>query len=132
MQVIAKWSGHQADLLRQAFRMTNESFAGHLGVSPRTVANWRGNPGVIPRAVIQDILDAALEHAQDRVKAQFALLIGEAENGKQGTDHLAAFQESLNDANSSEIEGSELLESIKGHIQEIVALDNRFGGADLL
>ena len=132
MQVIATWSGHQADLLRQAFRMTNESFADHLGVSARTVANWRGNPGVIPRSAIQEILDAALERAPDRVKAQFALLIGETESDKQQPDPLESFQESLNATNNSEVEGSELLESTKIHIHEIVALDNRFGGADLL
>ena len=84
MQVIATWSGSQADLLRQAFRMTNESYAEHLCVSVRTVANWRGNPGVIPRPSVQDILDAALERAPDRVKAQFALLIGEAEERQSG------------------------------------------------
>src|SRR5260370_14839733 len=72
MQVIATWSGGRADLLRQAFRMTNESYAEYLTVSVRTVANWRGNPDVIPRPAIQDILDAALERAPDRVKAQFA------------------------------------------------------------
>lgn len=112
--------------------MTNESFAHHLGVSARTVANWRGNPGVIPRSAIQEILDTALEHAPDRVKAQFALLINETENGKQEPDPLESFQESLTATNNSEFEGSELLESIKSHIHEIVALDNRFGGADLL
>jgi hypothetical protein len=132
MQVIATWSGHRADLLRQAFRMTNESFAEHLCVSVRTVANWRGNPGVTPRPAIQEILDAALERAQDRVKAQFALLIGEAESGEHETGDLETFRETLNAANSSEIEGYELLESIRSHIHEIVALDNRFGGADLL
>lgn len=132
MQVIATWSGHHADLLRQAFRMTNESFAEHLCVSVRTVANWRGNPAVTPRSAIQEILDVALERAPDRVKAQFALLIGEAEIGSQETGHLESFEESLNAASGSEIEGAELLESIKGHIHEIVALDNRFGGADLI
>jgi hypothetical protein len=132
MQVIATWSGHRADLLRQAFRMTNESFAEHLCVHARTVANWRGNHEVTPRPAIQEILDAALEHAPDRVKAQFALLIGEAGNDNQETGHLESFEESLSAASTSEIEGSELLESIKGHIHEIVALDNRFGGADLL
>jgi hypothetical protein len=132
MQVIATWSGSQADLLRQAFRMTNESYAEHLSVSPRTVANWRGNPDVIPRPSIQDILDAALERAPDRVKAQFALLISQVENGNQGAGHLESFEASLNATGNPEIEGSELLESINSHIHEIVALDNRFGGADLL
>ena len=111
--------------------MTNESYAEHLCVSLRTVANWRGNPGVIPRPSVQDILDAALERAPDRVKAQFALLIGEAKSGNQEAGHVESFAASLNAAGSAEIEGSELLESINSHIHEIVALDNRFGGADL-
>jgi hypothetical protein len=132
MQVIATWSGGRADLLRQAFRMTNESYAEYLTVSVRTVANWRGNPGVVPRLAIQDILDAALERAPDRVKAQFALLIGEAETGNQGIGHVESFEASLNATGGADIEGSELLESINSHIHEIVALDNRFGGADLL
>src|ERR1700728_1262615 len=105
MQVIATWSGHQADLLRQAFRMTNESFADHLGVSARTVANWRGNPGVIPRSAIQEILDAALERAPDRVKAQFALLIGEAETSNQGTGHVESFEAALDATGGADIEG---------------------------
>src|SRR5580700_12084353 len=132
MQVIATWSGGHADLLRQAFRMTNESYAAHLSVSVRTVANWRGNPEVIPRPAIQEILDVALERAPDRVKAQFAVLMGEAEGGSQESSHLESFETSLSATSESEIEGSELLESINNHIHEIVALDNRFGGADLL
>jgi hypothetical protein len=132
MQVIATWSGGHADVLRQAFRMTNESYAEHLSVSVRTVANWRGNPEVIPRPAIQEILDVALERAPDRVKAQFAVLIGEAVSGSQESSHLESFETSLSATSESQIEGSELLESINNHIHEIVALDNRFGGADLL
>ena len=98
----------------------------------RTVANWRGNPGVTPRPAVQEILDAALERAPDRVKAQFALLIGEAEGDNRDTGHLESFEESLDVTSNSEIEGTELLDSIRGHIHEIVALDNRFGGADLI
>ncbi|MGP0002227.1 MAG: hypothetical protein ACLPKW_31445 [Acetobacteraceae bacterium] len=112
--------------------MTNESYAEHLGVSVRTVANWRGNPDVIPRPAIQEILDVTLERAPDRVKAQFAGLIGETEGGTQESDHLESLGASLNATSKSEIEGLELLESINSHIHEIVALDNRFGGADLL
>ena len=112
--------------------MTNESYAEHLSVSVRTVANWRGNPEVIPRPAIQEILDVALERAPDRVKAQFAVLIGDAEGGSPESSHLESFETSLTATNESEIEGSELLESINSHIHEIVALDNRFGGADLL
>lgn len=77
MQVIASWTGGQADALRQAMRMTNESFAGHLGVAVRTVAYWRNRPGMVPQQKLQEVLDAALEQADDRAKAQFSLLAGE-------------------------------------------------------
>ena len=50
MQVIAEWTGGQADLLRQSLRMTNESFAEYLGVAVRTVAYWRKRPEMIPKA----------------------------------------------------------------------------------
>ena len=80
-QVITKWTGGHADLLRQSLRMTNESFAEHLGVVVRTVAYWRERPGTIPKPAIQETLDAALERAPDRAKAQFALLL--AEHGKR-------------------------------------------------
>ena len=84
MQVIAEWTGGHADLLRQSLRMTNESFAEYLGVAVRTVAYWRKRPETIPKPAIQETLDAALERAPDRAKAQFALL---AEHGKQ-TDRV--------------------------------------------
>jgi len=74
MQVIATWTGGHADLLRQSLRMSNESFAEYLGVAVRTVANWRKQPEIIPKPAIQETLDAALERAPDRAKAQFTLL----------------------------------------------------------
>src|SRR5580700_1638675 len=80
MQVIASWTGGHADLLRQSLRMTNESFAEYLGVAVRTVAYWRKRPETVPKPAIQETLDAALERAPDRAKAQFALL---AEHSKQ-------------------------------------------------
>ena len=74
VQVIELWTGGDADLLRQSLRMTNESFAEYLGVAVRTVACWRKQPEIIPRPAIQETLDAALERAPDRARAQFALL----------------------------------------------------------
>ena len=74
-QVVASWTGGQADLLRQSLRMTHESFAEYLGVAVRTVAYWRKRPETVPKAAIQEALDTALERAPDRVKAQFALLV---------------------------------------------------------
>jgi hypothetical protein len=89
MQVITSWTGRQADALRQALRMTNESFAEHLCVSVRTVANWRKQPEMRPQPAMQELLDVALERAPDRIKAQFSLLVGE-EN--RAADDQPAFQ----------------------------------------
>jgi len=89
MQVITSWTGSQADALREALRMTNESFANHLGVSVRTVANWRKRPEIRPQPGMQELLDVALERAPDRIKVQFSLLVGE-EN--RATDDQPAFQ----------------------------------------
>lgn len=75
MNVIATWTGREADILRQSLRMTNEAFAAHLGVAVRTVANWRKRPDIVPQAAIQEALDTALERAPDRVKTQFSLLL---------------------------------------------------------
>ena len=76
MQVIEQWTGGQADALRQALRMTIEAFAERLEMSPRAVAYWRKQPEIVPRTHVQRALDSMLERAPDRVKAQFALLVG--------------------------------------------------------
>src|SRR6266568_6442645 len=138
MPVIAEWTGGHADALRQSLRMTNESFAEYLGVAVRTVAYWRKRPEITPKPAIQETLDAALERAPDRAKAQFALLVGQAERGRR-IEHVEPLElpgggllgASL-DAANAEFGDSEYLQSIQSHIREIVALDNRFGGADLV
>jgi hypothetical protein len=86
MQVIAQWTGGQADTLRQALRMTIEAFAEHLEMSPRAVAYWRSHPEIVPRSHVQRTLDSMLERAPDRAKAQFALLIGETRSAQSGTE----------------------------------------------
>jgi hypothetical protein len=59
-------------------RMTNEAFAGHLGVAVRTVAYWRVRPDVVPRPVMQEILDTALAHAPTEAREVFrAITAGE-------------------------------------------------------
>lgn len=137
VQVIASWDGGQADALRQALRMTNESFAEYLGVAPRTVAYWRKQPGIIPKPALQEALDAALEHAPDRAKAQFSALVSEVGHDKRA-GHIESFEipgGSLLGVSPSahpQFGDSDYLQSIRSHIREIVALDNRFGGADLV
>jgi hypothetical protein len=81
MDVVASWTGERADLLRQALRMTNEAFAEHLGVAVRTVAYWRRRPDIVPRPIMQEILDTALARASEPVRAQFRLLRAEREHG---------------------------------------------------
>ena len=84
MQVIEQWTGGQADALRQALRMTLERFAERIEMSPRQVANWRKQPEIIPRTHVQQALDSMLASADDRGKAQFALLIGETHREHSG------------------------------------------------
>jgi hypothetical protein len=138
MQVTVSWTSGYADALRQALRMTNDSFAGHLHVSARTVAYWRKRPDITPQPEIQKALDAALDRAPDRAKAHFAMLVGEAGHGKRA-DHVESFdlpgKELLGvslDTAKPEFGDDEYLRSVRSHIREIVALDNRFGGADLV
>ena len=82
MDVVAAWTGGRADTLRQALRMTNETFAEHLGVAVRTVAYWRARPDVVPRPVMQEMLDVALARAPEQARAQFRLLLAEREHGQ--------------------------------------------------
>lgn len=86
MQVITTWTSGHADALRRAMHMTNEGFADHLGVSTRQVANWRKRPDITQQANVQRILDDALENAPERVKAKFAILIGEERGAQSSND----------------------------------------------
>jgi hypothetical protein len=132
VQVVATWTGSSADALRRALRMTIEQFAAQLDAAPRTVAGWRQKPGTVPQAAIQEALDAALERASDREKAQFAELFGTAEPAIHAIDNDQPLGLPLVPAPRPEFGDSEYLHSIQRHIREIVALDNRFGAADIL
>jgi transcriptional regulator with XRE-family HTH domain len=137
MQVVTPWTGGHADALRKSLRMTNESFAEHLGVGVRTVANWRKDSTITPKAKVQEILDTALERAPDRAKAQFAELISQLEHAMQAerSESSETLGGSLIGASPNvtpEFGDADYLQSIRSHIHEIVALDNRFGAADLV
>ena len=112
--------------------MTNESYAEYLGVVVRTVAYWRKSPEIIPQQKNQEILDTALERAPDRAKAQFALLMGEARRSNPTPGHVEPFEVSFTPLTKPEFGDSDYLQSIRNHIREIVALDNRFGAAELV
>ncbi|MFD4596765.1 NUDIX domain-containing protein [Streptomyces sp. NPDC058464] len=51
--------------------MTQEEFAGKLGVSVRSVAAWRANPHMVPQPETQRILATAYERAGDAVRRRF-------------------------------------------------------------
>ncbi len=80
---VGSWTGREADALRQALRMTNESFAEHLGVAVRTVAYWRRRPDLVPRPAMQEILDAALAQAPDQARAQFWRLLADGQRTRE-------------------------------------------------
>ncbi|NED75350.1 NUDIX domain-containing protein [Streptomyces sp. SID9944] len=66
-----QWTGQSAARLQDAFEMTQEQFAGKLGVSVRSVAAWRANPTMIPQPETQRILDTTLGMAGDAVRRRF-------------------------------------------------------------
>jgi tetratricopeptide (TPR) repeat protein len=98
MQVIAQWTGAHADALRRSMRMGNESFAEYLGVVPRTVANWRKMPEMIPQPRQQAILDTALERASDQQKAKFAALADEVNSHAAKAEPLSAPVDAMTEA----------------------------------
>src|SRR5271166_3281566 len=92
---------------------------------------------MIPTPANQQLLDAGLTRAPDQAKAHFAMLVNQSENGKR-TEHPEDFEipgagllKASPDA-STQFGDSGYLESVRSHIREIIALDNRFGGADLV
>ena len=77
MDLVTGWTGRAACALQAALRMSNESFAEHLGIGVRTVAAWHQKPGLRPRPEMQQILDEALTRAPAAAGERFAVLTGE-------------------------------------------------------
>jgi hypothetical protein len=76
VESVITWTGQAACTLQAALRMTNEAFAAHLGIGIRTVASWHQRPEMLPKAVMQQILDEALQRASIDQKRRFAQLVG--------------------------------------------------------
>ena len=77
MDLVTGWTGRAACALQAALRMSNETFAEHLGIAVRTVAAWHQKPGLQPRPEMQQVLDAALARAPAAAGDRFAVLTGE-------------------------------------------------------
>jgi hypothetical protein len=76
MTVIDQWTGRHAHALRAAMRLTNEAFAEHLGVAPRTIAKWRERPEMVPSPQLQEALDTSLNLATQETRARFTANLG--------------------------------------------------------
>jgi hypothetical protein len=77
MDSVIVWTGRTAAALQAALRLTNESFAEHLGIGVRTVAAWHQKPTLKPKSEMQQLLDTALDQASPSVKTRFTqLLVG--------------------------------------------------------
>lgn len=71
MDSVIVWTGRAACALQAALRLTNESFAEHLGIAVRTVAAWHHKPTLKPKTEMQQLLDTALEQASPEVTTRF-------------------------------------------------------------
>jgi hypothetical protein len=73
--VVTHWTAGKATVLQAATRMSQEAFAGYLGVSPRTVAKWRERPEAELRPTTSELLDTVLSKLDDLTRERFTLLL---------------------------------------------------------
>jgi transcriptional regulator with XRE-family HTH domain len=92
MTVVDQWTGRHARALQAAMRLTNEAFAEHLGVSPRTVAKWRERPEMIPSPQLQEALDTSLKLAAADTKLRFTSNLGTASDDQLRLDESVISQ----------------------------------------
>jgi len=83
VDVVEVWTASHACVLQAALRLTNETFAGQLGIAVRTVATWHADPAMVPRAEMQQLLDMTLEQASESSKSRFTLLLRRVEAANQ-------------------------------------------------
>ncbi len=79
---VIRWTGRETRALRLAKRMSIETFAGHLGITGRTVSKWEaGQESIVPRPVNQEALDTSLLRSPPDVQERFTALIGGGDAG---------------------------------------------------
>lgn len=129
MTVVGKWTGREAAILRAAMRSSVRSFAEHLGIGVRTVANWEAKGVAIePLPDMQAILDTALLHAGTEARERFAAAI-EAPRVAD-PDGPAELHARLNRA--ATIVDAELVTLFEKQTQAFRLLDRRLGAGQLL
>lgn len=77
MDMATGWTAQTACALQTALRMSNDTFARHLQLNPRTVAGWHENPPKQPRPESQQRLDSARAGADLAARQRFATLCGQ-------------------------------------------------------
>jgi hypothetical protein len=101
MEMVNGWTGRDACALQSALRMSNQTFAAHLRIGLRTVADWHEKPDMRPRPAMQQFLDAALAQATAADRERFAALVGQpARADNAGEDGTAADAENRLDPRS--------------------------------
>lgn len=101
VNLVSGWTGQTACALQAALRLSNESFAEHLGIGVRTVAAWHQKPTLRPKSEMQQLLDTAFEQASAAVKERFTALVGNPEPPAQDTKATDAEQRLSADPNIS-------------------------------
>lgn len=141
MIVVTSWTGGRADALRQALRMTNETFAERLGAAVRTVAYWRQRSGSVPQPVMQEALDTMLAQAPGQARAQFWLILAEREQGRASVQPPLAVASpwaadgegtSIVPAHATRLVTPGDLSRVRSMRAHLKAIDNAHGGAAAL
>ncbi|MFE7777661.1 helix-turn-helix domain-containing protein [Streptomyces sp. NPDC057445] len=73
MIAVEQWTGEVALLLRSVMRASVRDFADRLGISPRTVSNWKNNSSSVCRPETAQILDTALAQCTPQEREAFRL-----------------------------------------------------------
>lgn len=74
---VDRWTGEEALLLQNVMRASVRAFAGHLGISPRTVTQWRQNPARVCRLGTAQILDTALAQCSPEQQEVFRVRLAQ-------------------------------------------------------
>lgn len=78
MTGVTRWTGREAELLRQAMRKKGKEFAELVGVNPRQIPRWKGRGETIELELDnQAALDTLLAQADPAVQQRFAALLTE-------------------------------------------------------
>ncbi|MET8359753.1 hypothetical protein [Micromonospora sp. NPDC005171] len=106
--------------------MTNEGFAGWLGIAVRTVAYWHSRPETVPGSGNQELLDAAVDRLSDAVRSRFFRSLNDVAEKRGSAGSGSAVGDVVSDA-ADAIANDSLLSSIGVPHDSIDALQQDMG-----